>query len=101
MRTSTRGLAPDGGRAGSSWKRDDGTNVWGKGRRENRRTLLLTEVALLRRMVRDEGTNKIARELNLTPSSVSSLKKKLREAFGVDTNDELLAHPEVREQIKE
>lgn len=70
-------------------------------KRENRRALLLNEIVVLRRMALGEGTNAIARGLVMDPSSISHLKRKLRAAFEVNDDDELLNHPLVREQIKE
>lgn len=71
---------------------------WGTSKRDRRR-LQLTEISILRRRARGESSAAIARALGIGADSVRMARKRMRDAFGVDTDAELLAHPDVRDQI--
>ncbi len=91
-------LSPDGDMAPprppkqtSSWRPESWTRTG---------ALKLNEVVVLRRMRGGERQTDIARALGWTPTTVFSLFQKMRTRFGVDTNEELLAHPSVVEQLR-
>jgi hypothetical protein len=71
-----------------------------RGKRD-RRVLNLTEIAILRRVAKKERASDIRRVLTLGASEPRATLRQLRVAFDVNTNDELLAHPDVIRQIKE
>lgn len=69
--------------------------------KRDRRELDLTAIAILRRTAKKERAGGIRRALGLNSSEPRATLRRLREAFVVDTNEELLAHPDIIRQIKE
>lgn len=65
----------------------------------DRRVLELHEVLILRRLAQRQKSAAIARELGYGPDYVGRIRRDLRTAFGVDSDAELLALPEVRGQL--
>lgn len=85
-----------------SWQPLDLSESWDpRNPKRDRRALQLAEVAILRRMAQRQRNNMIAEALRVSESTVSHTKRKMREAFGVDTDAELLAHPDVRRQMEQ
>ena len=76
---------------------------WGppRAKRTNYRALQLTEISILRRLAQRQKPKQIAEALGMNPDSVTRKKRELREVFGVDSDDELLRHPDVIRQIGE
>ena len=77
------------------------TQGWGppRARRSDHRALQLTELSILRRMAQGQSRNEIGAALGMHPDSVTRAKSALRKVFGVDSDEALLAHPDVRSQI--
>lgn len=63
--------------------------------------LKLHETVLLRRLLAGETQMQAARALGWSKNTVTSMTRYLRVRFEVDTVDDLLALPRVREQLRE
>lgn len=68
--------------------------------RQNKRELQLAEIAIVRRTIKGESQASIAAALRMNPSSVSLALRRMRDVFGVASDSELVAHPDVVAQVE-
>ena len=73
--------------------------VSGKSRTRDPRVFNLNEISILRRVANGENSAAIARAMGSSAASIRQIRKRMRDAFGVDSDRDLLAIPEVQTQI--